>query len=79
MKLYTEEQIKEIYFSGFNKKYKEINIDFVQNCIDSLTPIELPTDEEIEERVGQYHYEMHKYGFRDGAKWIKEKLKNQQP
>jgi hypothetical protein len=59
MKLYTEEQVKESFYNGV--KYASgihpasigwIN-QYVEGIINSLTPIELPSDEEIE-KIAQW-------------------------
>ena len=44
MKLYTREQMIEAYYYGLNPK----GFDWIGDMIDSLSPIELPSDEEIE-------------------------------
>ena len=82
MKLYTEEQVKEAYLEGWNDG-KHDNIGYIDRVIESLTPIELPSDEEIEEAsprlvqgVNDY-YVGHKGGFIDGADWMKEQILNQ--
>lgn len=78
MKLYTEEEVREAmsearYSFTTEKSYDEI--------VKSLTPIELPSDEEIynatpfhddtEYSIGEHH------GFKKGAKWVKDKILNQ--
>jgi hypothetical protein len=75
MKLYTEEQMHTVmllalgrYQIHTNKKVLKEN----QDLIDSLTPIELPSDEEIEEKakkVGGGHYP-----FICGAEFVKNKI-----
>ena len=65
MKLYTEEQVRkaiDFFLSDETKKDK---------IIETLTPIELPSDEEIEKAAnGNHdHYE--------GAMWLKYKYLNQ--
>jgi len=53
MKLYTEDQVREAFDNGY--KYAstlrptalEEHYKYVENSIKSLTPIELPSDEEI--------------------------------
>ena len=76
MKLYTEEQVREAYQSGFRLAMetdgglKEGQEEF----INSMTPIELPSDEEIEK------YDNHSANYDDfqlGAKWMKEQILNQ--
>jgi hypothetical protein len=78
MKLYTEEQVWvaiNIALNGINQYYTPI--------IDRIKPIELPSDEEIEQRVttlfgdvGMYQL-YDKDRFIDGAKWLKEQILNQ--
>lgn len=66
MKLYTEEQVYDAISKAF--RYKS-NIEI----LNSLTPIELPTDEEIEERAER---NVNKYSFIDGVEWLKDKILN---
>ena len=88
MKLYTEEQIKEIYRVGIidGKCGADINnIDY--SMFDGLTSIELPSDDEIEKECNKLPFEKHvdagMYndgqidGFELGAKWMKEQILNQ--
>jgi len=82
MKLYTEEQVKQA-MDGFYDS--DCTMDDV---INRLTPIELPSDEEIKEYADRYST-MHedvsdklgKYLVSaihiDGAKWMKEQILNQ--
>jgi hypothetical protein len=83
MKLYTEEQVKEMlgkatipsHFGGF--LYNE------RQLLENATPIELPSDEEIEEESpyipndSKIDYLSHQEGFIKGAKWMKEQILNQ--
>ena len=78
MKLYTEEQVMEAYNAGIDDgnwdRYKE---DIVAL---KLTPIELPSDEEIEESETNSPYDRideYNYGFIDGANWVKQFILNQ--
>ncbi len=70
MKLYTEEQVREaftkgiryassIHLASFSEQYK-----YIDKIIDLLTPIELPSDEEIEETFTFYPQMI------EGAKWM---------
>ena len=74
MKLYTEEQVnKAIYEARFtvngDERYSKDEI------LDSLIPIELPSDEEIiNEGLRQKALI---FSFMDGAKWMKEQILNQ--
>jgi len=85
MKLYTEEQVVQIVSwlttdditrEDIKSKLKGL----IQ--INALTPIELPSDEDIEDNaytdktVATWEYER-QVGFERGAKWIKEQILNQ--
>ena len=67
MKLYTEEEIRKRLNSPMDE---EVTID---EFIESLTPIELPSDEEIDEKF-EPRSTMYELGYRDGAKWLKNKI-----
>ena len=72
MKLYTEEQVKRAmlhsYLSGVERPADYLPIE--ESIINELTPIELPSDEDIKEAANsQSHYE--------GAMLIKYKILNQ--
>jgi hypothetical protein len=83
MKLYTEEQVKEIYFKGVHNGRLHIE----GKCGDEiglLTPIELPSDEEIEKFIntlpftkglddGQYNDGVI-YGAIIGIDWMRNKI-----
>ena len=74
MKLYTREQMIEAFYYGQNPK----GFDWIGDMIDSLTPIELPSDEEIEdksEQIKPISLEL-EVGFRKGAKWMRDKILN---
>ena len=76
MKLYTEEQvIRAIQFG-----YCDVPDVTPEEYVDSLTPIELPSDEEIEQEAYYKvsdHTENPYASFKSGAKWIKEQILNQ--
>lgn len=63
MKLYTEEEIKRLL--------KE-QIIFDDEDFDKLTPIILPSDEEIDN--GYEPKTMYDLGYLDGAKWMRDKI-----
>ena len=71
MKLYTEEQVKDML------ELTNLNVQF---HIDTMIPIELPSDEEIEQ---EFYYKVNDYtdnpyaSFKLGAKWMKEQILNQ--
>ena len=83
MKLYTEEQVRQSFFEGI--KYAAIiapasmgeQDKYVQNTIDSLTPIELPSDEEMANASNHCKDGQVKVGFLRGVLWMKEQILNQ--
>ena len=75
MKLYTEEQV------NFAMRYATVTKDSYSEVLKLLTPIELPSDEEIEEYLQKTHTKAvnplnvyYRTGFEKGAKWMKEQL-----
>ena len=71
MKLYTEEQVRMLDINCGNSTLDEV--------IGCLTPIELPSDEEIKEYINSTHYYGHctgEYceGIEDGIKWMRDKI-----
>jgi hypothetical protein len=71
MKLYTEEQVKKMIYDGNNMWY---GYDAI---ISRYTPIELPSDEDIEKQTKGFMFEKNKEVFYNGAKWMKEQILNQ--
>jgi uncharacterized protein YacL (UPF0231 family) len=76
MKLYTEEQMAKVWMAG--QKYWETSgasITF-EELLEQEKPIELPSDEEIEEDMkgqsGEYAC-----GWEDAFNWMKEQILNQ--
>ena len=70
MKLYTENQVRNaIQHATFSK-----NIRFESIVIDFLTPIELPSDGEIDNTMFPLMDPLVKAGFIEGAKWMRDKL-----
>jgi len=75
MKLYTEEQVNIAMrlVHTTNQSYMDV--------LDSLTPIELPSDEEIEKKFTASPdtdmYRVYDNGIKYGAKWMKEQILNQ--
>ena len=70
MKLYTEEEIRKF----FTEKYDEgLSID---ELIEILTPIEIPSDEEIEDASLEENNDdlSPAEEFQQGAKWIRDKI-----
>ncbi len=82
MKLYTEEQMHTVMLLALGRYQIHSNKEVLkenQDLIDSLTPIELPSDEEIDEYVkstGYYGHCTHEYheGIQEGAKYVINKI-----
>ena len=76
MKIYTEEQVRQAYNLGFVDGY-DVEEKCENSAISLLTPIELPSDEEIDEKS---HYKISNntktpnWYFIAGAKWMKEQI-----
>ena len=73
MKLYTEEQVKTMLIK--TDKFTPVVIDYL---MDELTPIELPSNKEIEDKSFQVPYDNTKnfydLQFIKGAKWMRDKI-----
>ena len=76
MKLYTEEQVMKILFT--TKQWGNLSNDYL---IAIVTPIELPSDEEIDKQGFQVPYdgtnEFYDKSFIKGAEWMKQQILNQ--
>ena len=72
MKLYTELQVREA-ISKADVHYN-IHPNDIENAINLLTPIELPSDDEIEKQTNGFMFEKNKEVFYNGAKWMKEQI-----
>ena len=72
MKLYTEEQVK-----NFLKERTFLREETIDAMCDTLTPIELPSDEEIMKEASKSGILSSYKAFVIGAKWIKEQILNQ--
>lgn len=70
MKLYTEEQMRDAIKMARNGARSEDNIIGSLNFI--KPPIELPSDEEIEEALSYRIVEQ--ISFRKGANWMRNKI-----
>jgi hypothetical protein len=66
MKLYTEEEIRKFFTEKYNE---ELSID---ELIEILTPIELPSDEEIREQAKGHSTFAPSFIY--GAKWMRDKI-----
>ena len=70
MKLYTEKQMRDAIEMARNGARSEDNIIGSLNFI--KPPIELPSDEEIDEALSYRIVEQN--SFRRGAKWMRDKI-----
>jgi hypothetical protein len=82
MKLYTEEQVDKMLSRARLHKQDDTEMFTNEYLLSQETPIELPSDEEIENnaytdrRVDDWEHDQ-QVGFEQGAKWIKEQILNQ--
>ena len=67
MKLYTEEQVIEVF-----EKYGNMSAINARNILDLSESIELPSDEEIENYARQSGF-VHPF-VSSGAKWMRDKI-----
>ena len=75
MKLYTEEEVKKGYLKGWmDGESDRYSNDGLIEAIDSLTPIELPSDEEIWDEGDKEDNNGKHYAFMRGAKWMRNKI-----
>lgn len=74
MKLYTEEQVREILKKAFWQDFNDGNTE--ENLINELAPIELPTDEEIDNEFAPANEIIDEvtYMFIEGVKWMRDKI-----
>ena len=75
MKLYTEEQVKMAIQMADKYNY----LITLEECgiLNQLTPIELPSDEEIEASMfplNSPEQELYNGGYEEGAKWMRDKI-----
>ena len=78
MKLYTEEQVRQALMKHQNAAML-LSSEQIDYLIEEITPIELPSDEEIEKyfnSIDKYHIFKDFYcdGFDNGAKWMRDKI-----
>ena len=71
MKLYTKEQV------NLAMQLATFTDDTYNQVLEKLTPIQLPSDEEIGKDIGSGMHDFYKGGFIEGAKWMKEQILNQ--
>ena len=70
MKLYTEEEVRK----AINDAYWCCSKLEVECVFDKLTPIELPSDEEIEKESEWLDNPLERLNFQEGIKWMRDNL-----
>ena len=73
MKLYTEEQVKEIYFKGVHNGRLHIE-GKCSDEVELLIPIELPSDEEIKKEFDVDEFDPYDLAYLGGAIWMRNKI-----
>jgi hypothetical protein len=76
MKLYTEEQVKEIYFKGVHNGRLHIE-GKCSDEVELLIPIELPSDEEIDREIEWLDNPLERLNFKSGIRWMRDKIRIQ--
>lgn len=71
MKLYTEEQLRQAMQDAM------IPFIYQQDLCGHLTPIKLPSDDEIDEQLPNNIEGNYASGFYDGVDWLIEQIKQQ--
>lgn len=79
-KLYTEDQVIKAIQLAQKCEHDCGGVYFycteIEEVIEELTPIQLPTDEEIKQEADSYHgLESYNTTFVQGAKWMRDKIK----
>jgi len=72
MKLYTEEDLKKV-ISIYSEEYKTSTDEILKEL--NLTPIELPSDEEIWDKADEEESLSGHYAVMRGAQWMRDKIK----
>jgi hypothetical protein len=69
VKLYTQEQLER----GMDLANRNVS---KKSILESLTPLELPSDDEIREVIKPFQNEMDDFdlGFRNGVQWLRDKI-----
>ena len=76
MKLYTEEELLKAM--AYARSYDANWVITENEILKLITPIELPSDEDLSIQASNRHYGTNfKHVFASGAKWMKEQILNQ--
>jgi len=73
MKLYTEEQVKEIYFKGVHNGRLHIE-GKCSDEVELLTPIELPSVDEVKKIMEFDEFDPYDVSYLGGAIWMRDKI-----
>ena len=73
MKLYTEEQVDKMLSRARMHKQDDTEMFTNEYLLSQETPIELPSDEEIDELL-ERKSSVNLFGFITGVKWMKEQI-----
>ena len=80
MKLYTEEQLINTaeairdYLKNYPEKFHE---SMIKKHLTALTPIELPSDEEIDIEIEWLDNPLERLNFKAGIRWMRDKIRIQ--
>jgi hypothetical protein len=74
MKLYTEADLKKV-ISIYSEEYKTSTDEILKEL--NLTPIELPTDEEINREIEWLDNPLERLNFKAGIRWMRDKIRIQ--
>ena len=82
MKLYTEKEVRNAMIAGMHIGYSnQFNIDNINDDVDNAmkyrTPIELPSDEDIDKQSEIFNHVANRDIFFGGAKWVINNIKQQ--
>ena len=81
IKLYTEEQIKQAIelarVNSFGSDFKRWITNSESDIIDKLTPIELPSEEDVK-KSAEWLEGIERLAWREGAKWAINHIKQQE-
>ena len=70
MTLYTEEEVLRV-LNMVSKLYKPLTVN---QTIEHLTPIELPSDEEIKKMMEFDEFDSYDVSYLGGATWMRNKI-----
>ena len=73
MKLYTEEQVRQSLIKHQNAAML-LSIEQIDYLIEEITPIELPSDDEIDEKINNDIFIESDEDFFNGAIWMRSKI-----